>query len=216
MVRGKYFMVVNADDPLLPGCISRLVDFLEARPDVLCAYPHVQVINEDGSRRTILKRPPYDFTYMVRHHTSLPSAGAMFRTSVIQEVGYRDISFRWLGDFDYWLRVGLQGPMALCPSVLATWRHRTGQASRDKSDERAAEHVRVIDKLYKTVGPGDMLWEVHDEALCWANLVAAGLSKSRFRGIRYIGAAIEVYPNLFTSLEFWDIMRHRLTDMARR
>ena len=216
MVEGKYFMVVNADDPLLPGCVSALVDFMEAHPDMLCVYPHVKTLNEDGSFRSIVKRPMYDFEYMVRHHTCAPSVGAMFRSTVLQTVGLRDESLRWLGDFDYWLRLGLQGKMALYPQTLACWRHRGGQASKDRSDERAAEHVKTIKLLYDRLKPHDALWDVYSEAECWANIVAAGVCKSRRKMLAYTGKAIAHYPRLFTSLEFWDAARKRIAYLVRR
>jgi len=215
-VSGKYFLIVNADDPLLHGCVSALVSFMEAHPDVLCVYPHVKTLNEDGSFRSVVKRPMYDFEYMVRHHTCAPSVGAMFRSTVIKSVGFRDESLRWLGDFDYWLRLGLQGKMALYPQALACWRHRDGQASKDRSDARAAEHVRTIKLFYDRLKPHDALWDVHGEAQCWANIVAAGVCKSRRKMLAYTGKAIAHYPRLFTSLEFWDAARKRIAYLVRR
>jgi glycosyltransferase involved in cell wall biosynthesis len=149
LVKGKYFMVVNADDPLYPGAISKLVDFMDSHPKILCAYPDWNMIDENGSLISHQRTREYDFGWMVRHHTCIPSVGAMFRSTVLQSVGYRDTSFRWVGDFDYWLRLGLVGNMARVPHTLASWRLCSGQGSQDKSDARAAEHVRVIGELFR-------------------------------------------------------------------
>ena len=202
IVRGKYFMIVNADDPLLPGAVSKLVEFMEAHPDILCAYPDWESINEDGSHRAYIKSREYDFNYMINHHTCLPSVGSMFRSSLLKTIR-RDESYYWLGDFDFWLKVGFAGPMACVPETLATWRHREGQASGDKSDARAQEHIRIA------AGFGG-------EARCWSYLVAAVVTDSKTKALFYIVAALSHRPLILFGIEFWDIARRRALNYFRR
>lgn len=216
MVSGEYFMIVNADDPLLPGAISKLVDFMEAHPDILCAYPDWNAINEDGTFRTHIKSREYDFIYMVRHHTCLPSVGSMFRSDIIKRVGYRDTSFRWLGDFDYWLRIGLAGKMARVPGALSTWRHRNGQASQEKNDRRAKEHIRLIEKFYSLSGLPDGLLRIKPEAVCWSYLVAASVSKSKRNMLCYVLLGLMHYPQILLWLEFYDALVRRANYILRR
>jgi glycosyltransferase involved in cell wall biosynthesis len=214
LVRGKYFFIVNADDPLLSGCISIMVDYMESHPDILCAYPDWDMIDETGKLKMNMKVRDYDFEWMVRHHTWLPSVGSIFRSTVIQSVGYRDESLKWLGDGDYWLRIGLAGKMAHVPQTLATWRYRNGQASGAKSSERAKEHIRVIDKFYSQ--PNNYLWCCKDEAVCWSYIVAASVTDSRKEIISYFWQALRIYPGLLSSLGFWDILRTRAQYVLRR
>lgn len=216
MVKGKYFMIVNADDPLLPGAVEQLLNFMEAHPDVLCAYPDWKSINEDGSTRTHIKSRKYDFAYMVRHHTCLPSVGSMFRSSVIRDVGYRDASFHWLGDFDYWLRIGLAGKMASVPVELATWRHRDGQASGDKSDKRAQEHIRIMQRFYLLPSISDSILKVRREAICWSYLVATAVTDSKLRMVCYLFKALRTYPSILLGIEFWDALVRRASYILRR
>ena len=215
-VDGKYFMIVNADDPLLPGAVSSLVEFMEANPDVLCAYPDYVVIGENGEFRRHVVSKEYDFTWMVRHHTWLPSVGSIFRSDVIKKVGYRDTSFIWLGDADYWLRVGLAGNMAHVPMALACWRHRNGQASSQKSRHRAQEHLMVMGKFYNTPGLPPELLKVKEEAICWSYLVAAAVTNSKADVIEYITKAVRHYPQLLVNIGFWDTLIKRALYILRR
>lgn len=198
----KYFMIVNADDPLLPGAISKLIEFMEAHPDIICAYPDWESINEDGSHRAYITSREYDFSYMINHHTCLPSVGSMFRSSLLKTIR-RDESYRWLGDFDFWLKVGFLGPMAHVPQTLATWRNRNGQASGDKSDKRAQEHIRIAS-------------DFGGEARCWSYLVAAVVTDSKTKALLYIVAALSHRPLIILSIEFWDIVRRRALNYLRR
>ena len=215
-VSGKYFMIVNADDPLLTGAIAALVHFMEEYSDELCAYPDWQSINEDGSIKRHIKSRDYDFIYMVKHHTCLPSVGCMFRSNIIKDIGYRDTSFQWLGDFDYWLRIGLVGTMLHVPYPLATWRNRAGQASKDKSDRRAQEHIRVIQKLYNMPIIPRAIVKVKREAICWSYLVAIAVTDSRLKMIYYALKALQSHPAIVFKLEFWDTVRVRAIHILRR
>ena len=212
-IKGRYFMFVNADDPLLPGAISTLVNFMEQNPTVVCVYPDWVAINEDGSFRIHVQSREYDFKYMVRHHMCLPSVGSMFRSRYI---GYRDTSFKWLGDFDFWLRLGLAGDMARVPITLATWRHRKGQASEGKNDERAQEHIRIMQKFYSLPNITPELLALKREAVCWSYLVAAGVSKSKRQIISYIYRGLKSYPWVLFKLEFYDAVLKRVYYILRR
>lgn len=224
-VIGKYFMIVNADDPLLPGAVSALVEFMEANPKVLCAYPDYRVIGENGEWRHHVVTREYDFAWMIRNHTWIPSVGSMFRSEIIKTVGYRDTSFRWLGDGDYWFRVGLVGQMAHVPRTLACWRKRRGQASDTKSDDRAQDHIKVVQKFYQDIESqwNDeesrtlsflytymVLEHLKKEAICWSYLVAAGITDSNKRMVIYAYKAISTYPMMFLRFRFWGVFLKRL------
>jgi len=215
-VDGKYFMIVNADDPLFPEAVSNLVEFMEAHLDILCAYPDYSVIGEDGAVRRHVTSKEYDFTWMVRHHTWLPSVGSIFRSSLIKKMGCRDTNFRWLGDGDYWLRVGLAGKMAHVPMTLACWRHRNGQASSQKSSARAQEHIRVMQKFFATPDLPQALLDVKAEATCWSYLVAAAVTNNKADIIKYIVKAVGHYPQLLVNIEFWDTLIKRALYILRR
>lgn len=215
-VQGDYFMIVNADDPILPWAVEKLVRFMESQQsNILCAYPDWISIYENGDYKHRVTSREYDFAYMVRHHTCLPSVGAMFRSEVINKIGYRDTSFRWLGDFDYWLRIGLAGQMARLPATLATWRHRNGQLSGSRSKARAEEHIRIMQKFYSMSLP-DYLSKLEGEAFCWAYLVAATVTDNKADTIQYIKRAIRSYPKMASKIEFWDVVRHRALHFLRR
>jgi len=212
----KYFMLVNADDPLLPGAVSKLVEFMEANPDVLCAYPDWRVIDENGVTKWHVTSREYDFTWMVRHHTWLPSVGSIFHSNVIKMVGYRDPSFRWLGDADYWLQVGLAGKMAHIPQTLACWRKRDGQASSDKCSLRAKEHIKVMQKFYSIPDLPQELIKVKAEAICWSYLVAAAVTSKKLEVLKYVIKAVIAYPRLLVDIKFWDLFIKRAYFILRR
>jgi glycosyltransferase involved in cell wall biosynthesis len=217
LVTGKYFMIVNADDPLLMGAVWSLTRFMEDHPRVLCAYPDLGTINEDGSwHQERINRPEYDFRYMVRHHYCLPSVGAIFRSTVIHTVGLRDPKFRWTSDFDYWLRIGLQGDMCRVPERLALWRHRNGQESAARSSERAAERLRLMTKFFDQPNITPAIKAIEAEAFSWAYLVAAQITSDPTERAKYVRDALVLYPRQLVTLEFWDALRKYATWRLKR
>lgn len=215
MMQGKYFMMVNADDPLLPNAIEKLVTFMEANSDILCGYPDWKVIGENGEDKMHRRVRTYDFTWMVRHHTCLPSVGSMFRSTLINTIGYRTNKYKYLGDFDYWLRIARFGLMARVPKELATWRHNAGQLSGDKNDSRAKEHIHIIEELYSHNLPKEVM-EVENEAKCWSHLVAAFVAKSKIKTIHYILLGLAYYPKIIFTMSFWDLAIRRAYFILRR
>jgi len=215
-VTGKYFMIVNADDPLKPGAIQALVTCMEDNPEVLCAYCDWRLIKKDNTMLDYSMMREYNFTYMIKHHTCQPSVGSMFRASLIKSIGYRNTSYRWLGDFDYWLRIGLAGNMKRIPQELAMWRHRDGQLSEIKSDARASEHIRIIKEFYSKPDIPKNLLKVKREAVCWSYLAAAVVTDRPAKTIYYILNAGLSHPFIIFNIEFIDTLVKRAIHILRR
>jgi glycosyltransferase involved in cell wall biosynthesis len=125
--RGKFVIVVNSDDPILPGCLARMVGALTARPDCLAAYPDWQIIDSEGNVLKKIRLVEDDIGSMLaRGHVSI-GPGACFRRVCFELVGYRNPQLKYSADLDYWFRLAVAGNILHVPEVLAT--HRTHPAS---------------------------------------------------------------------------------------
>lgn len=141
-VNQPYFLVLNADDTLLPN-YSQDIGF-----DSMVSYPDWNMINEQSQIIHTIRLPKYNFRQMVWNHRCYPGVGTLYRKEVIKMIGYRDPQFRWVADFDYLLRCGLKLEMNHTPRVLANWRKREGQATFEKSDLIAESHLNLMRKFY--------------------------------------------------------------------
>lgn len=215
LVKGEYFMIVNADDPLLPEAITILVEFMETNPEVLCAYPDYAVIDENSVLRLHARLRDYDFTWMIKYHTWLPSVGSIFRSTVIRDIGLRRVDLKWLGDAEYWLRVGLAGQMAHVPQTLACWRNHRNQLSSVSSDSRAREHIELMREFFNKSIPMEIRL-IEPQAMCWAYLVAAVVSDSKVNKARYALAAFLHHPLLIFDCKFWKQLAKRAYFILRR
>ena len=158
MSHGDPVAVVSADDPLLPGIVSTMVEWLAARPEVLVAYPDWEMIDEQSEVIQHIRTFDYSYRDMVRWHHCLPGPGAFIRRKVIDAVGGRDPHFRYVGDLDFWFHAGLFGSFSRVPQTLARYRHHAAAASVSKTGAlMAREHMEMTDKLFTRK---DLPWSV--------------------------------------------------------
>lgn len=174
LARGEIIGVVNSDDPLLPGAVTKLVAALIEHPQVMVVYPDWRIIDAQG--KDIQNFTAYDYTGygdMVRRHFCLPGPGAFFRRRVIDTIGGRDPQFRYVGDLEFWYRAGCIGDFLRVPEVLATFRVHPGSATVNQRGTRMAEeHLEIMDKLYAfSLLPSSMA-AIKDEAYSSAYFVA--------------------------------------------
>jgi glycosyltransferase involved in cell wall biosynthesis len=149
MAKGEIIGVVNSDDPLLPGAISTIAAAMAARPDAIVAYPDWDMIDAEGGKIEHIQTYDYDYVNMIRWHHCVPGPGTLIRKWVIEKLSGRDPQFRYVGDFDFWLRAGLLGPFLRVPQTLATFRwHSDGASSKDQGVVMAEEHTRLVRKIF--------------------------------------------------------------------
>lgn len=174
MARGEIVAVVNSDDPLLPGAVSTVVDFMQSHPDILVAYPNWAFIGPNSEITGYVHLPEYDYLYMLKRHHCIVGPGAFIRRRAFELTGMRDPEFRYVADFEYWLRLGLYGPFGRIPKTLATFRvHPESASVSHKGVAMADEHIRLIQKFYSLPDLPPEVQKVRAEAFSWAHHVAA-------------------------------------------
>ncbi len=173
MASGEILGVVNSDDPLRPGAVRKIVERMEADRRLLVVYPDFDTIDAQGRVIETVRPPDYRYLDMLRWHRCLPGPGTFFRREVAERLGGRDPGFRYVADYDFWVRAGLLGPFARLPEVLATFRvHEDSASVREKGSAMAAEHLRVVEKTFSMDGLDPAIRAVRREAFSSAFYVA--------------------------------------------
>jgi hypothetical protein len=147
---------------------------MQSHPDILVAYPDWNFIGPDSKVTGHMQVPEYDYLYMLRQHHCMPGPGAFIRRQAIELAGMRDPDFKYVGDFEYWLRLGLHGRFARIPKTLATFRiHPDSTSVSQKSAAMAEEHIRLMKKFYAQPDLPLEVRKVRGEAFAWAHYEAA-------------------------------------------
>lgn len=149
LAKGEIVVAVNSDDPLLPGAIHKAVEALEKNPDALVAYPDWVEIDSQFRVLKTIRLPEYTLRNMLAKINLGMGPGTFIRRRVFEEVGLRDVDFRYAGDLDYWYRVALHGRLLHIPALIATHRvHPDAASSAARGARMAGELVRVFEKVF--------------------------------------------------------------------
>jgi glycosyltransferase involved in cell wall biosynthesis len=206
LAQGDIVAVVNSDDPLLPGAIRAAVDALRNRPDALVAYPDWLTIDANSKVLRTIQVPDYDYAFMVRRFCCIVGPGAFMRRRAVERVGGRDSGYRFVADFDFWLRLGLLGPFARIPRVVATFRvHPDSTSVMQRGRAMAEEHVRLAHEFFSSTVLPPTIRRLEREARSWA-FYYAGLAAGPpgFLSWSYFAKAVATHP--MSALRKWRLL----------
>ena len=146
---GEYILVVNADDPLLsPKLFTLANEIFKSNEKVVVVYPDWNIISKSNLVLETKKLSSYSFEEMVGEFQCLPGPGSIFRRSAALKVGGRSTLYRFVSDYDFWLKLSLQGDFFHIPEVLAQWRsHSESTSVNSKGYEMGMERIRVIEEF---------------------------------------------------------------------
>lgn len=202
MARGDLLSYLSADDVLLPDAVASAVECLCVNPQAVLTYCDFSLI--DPSSRPIRKviTPDFDYKRMLVDVTCPPGPGVIFRRSAFEAAGLWNQRLRQMPDYEYWLRLGLEGIFVRIPRVLAGFRiHESSQTFSQTSEERAEEPVRIIATFFDNPRVPTELKRLKDQALSSSYLVSAQLHvrAGRYRkGLKSLAQALSLHPgNIF-------------------
>ena len=146
---GEYILIVNADDPLLsPRLFTLANEIFKSNEKVVVVYPDWNIVSESNLILETKKLSSYSFEVMVGEFQCLPGPGSIFRRSLALKVGGRSTLYRFVSDYNFWLKLSLQGDFFHIPEVLAQWRsHSESTSVNSKGYEMGIERIKVIEEF---------------------------------------------------------------------
>jgi glycosyltransferase involved in cell wall biosynthesis len=156
--RGEILGWLSSDDALLPGAVTRVVEELEADPELMLVYGSALFVDERGDEIFPLEARPFDVATMVRecaNHVVQP--GSLFRRRALELAGPFDDDAHYLFDFEFALRIWRAGGrVRSIPDRLATYRVHRGSKSGGGSLLKARDYARFADRFLAGSGlPGE-------------------------------------------------------------
>ena len=145
--KGQYSLVVSADDPLISKDLFKLgLKIFAESPSTVVVYPDWQMIDPQGVVLETKKCAEYSFEVLLGEFNCIPGPGAMFRTDIAREINGRNSKYKFVSDYDFWLRMASRGKFTRIPRGLAQWRQHPDSTSVSKrGDAMALERIAVIE-----------------------------------------------------------------------
>lgn len=200
LAQGDLISVVNSDDPVLPGFLEQMVDFMSARPELLAAYPDWYRIDSRSRHIGGTYRREFDLARMLTDGICLIGPGAVIRRSALELVPGRDVDYRFIGDYAFWLALGLKGPMARAPFTLATHRvHDDSATIKYRGVEMAQERALLVERFYAQPHLPPLVHKIRPRALSTAYFLAGtqALYESPSAGRTYLLRSFQAAPAEF-------------------
>lgn len=136
LAQGKYIAMFAGDDLMLPGRITKQVEFLERHPEYSICGSYVQIIDANGRPVRIQKdqqkkaRPTYTLRELIASNNSLaPVPGFMVRADCVPAGGY-DYRLPKAADSLFYYHIASKGDLYILKEPLTSYRVHESHASK--------------------------------------------------------------------------------------
>lgn len=144
---GEYFLVLSADDLLVPGALERAASVMDQNPDIVLTFGECVTWQERNPFPKVCPTQEYSWARcdLVREMSTsaanlVPTPTAVLRTRVQKTVGgYRE-TLPHSGDMEMWLRVAANGSVAHIDAVQAIYRKHPTAMSNSYCVEMLADY----------------------------------------------------------------------------
>jgi glycosyltransferase involved in cell wall biosynthesis len=146
MAIGDYCIIVNHDDPLLTvELFETSVKLMESDRNLVATYPDWILIDALGEKIEVRETREYSITELAAFSNCLPGPGACFRKVEALAIGGRNANYKYVSDYDFWLRLSQFGHFKRISKPLAQWRlHNDSTSIKNVSMAMAFERIEVI------------------------------------------------------------------------
>src|SRR4029077_16375751 len=162
---GDYFLLLSADDWLLPGALARAARVLDEHSEVVLTCGHAAVAKRDESLPGIEfqnNRPKYRVvtgqSFMetaCSNSTASPiwTPTAIVRTSVQKSIGGYSSNLPHAGDLEMWLRFACRGSIAILDAWQAVYRkHESNMHYSFKDLANLRQHLLAFESAFEKDG----------------------------------------------------------------
>ncbi len=189
---------LNSDDFYHDGAVERAVSFLRAHPEVDILYGDCNYVDAQGEPLGAYPTRPFDYLALVLQAVNfIPQPSTFIRRRVLERDGYLDEGLKYVMDFEFWLRVGLNHEIAYVPDRFAALRLHSTAKSIAALAGFGPELVRVYQRLFERADLPEAVRSIKREALqhafsraADASFWAGALPQAR----KYGAAALELAP----------------------
>ena len=142
--RGNYLTWTSDDNRYHPTAIERMVEYLEAHPEIGLVYAGCRLIDEKGLPGDLLPAPSPERLWEM----NCVRACFLYRRHVHERVGAYDPEVPLVEDYDYWVRTARLFRLGRVDEILYDFRvHPASLTGTQSLEPKRLTHLRVLAKL---------------------------------------------------------------------
>ncbi len=193
---GEIIGWINSDDYYLPGAVKAAVAAFERHPECGLVYGDVLAINGAGEPINVMRFDAWTLEDLMQF--KIISQPAVFmRRSLVERTGGLDVSYGYLLDNQFWLRMVQLAPMHYVPQTWAAARYHAAAKNLSGGEKYGQEAYRLVEWMKTTPGLAELYPHLERKILAGAAcfdahyLLDSGQSRAALRA--YL-RALAVYP----------------------
>lgn len=163
--KGEYFTWTSDDNCYKKDAIALMVSYLDADSSCGLVYCDMDYIGEQDHNIKRTKLNPETLYY-----DNCVGACFLYPRKVMKCVGEYDPGMMLVEDYDYWLRISKQYPIARIPQVEYTYRIHDGSLTMTQAAKIQEQlyrlRLRDLDFLLERIGGEERIWLFSDMWLC--------------------------------------------------
>jgi len=170
--KGQIFAWLNSDDYYLPGAISKVVSFLKKNPKIAFVYGDVLAVDANDIRINLLRYKPYNLSDLLRFNI-IGQPSVFVNKEFIEKAGLLDLSYKYLLDHHFWIRLAMLGPIQYLPVTLSVARFHSFSKNIAQANEFGQEAFRIVDWMQGNPELKNMFFEDKNKILAGAHRINA-------------------------------------------
>lgn len=154
LARAEWIAIIDHDDVCLPERLERQYEAASRHPEAGLIFSNSEYFLDDGS---IFRRqfdsfdpcgsdlgPGKAAELLLIEDCFVDSETAFFRKAEALAAGGFPTEYRYVNDYEFFLRMGARSAFVALPDVLSRWRVHPGQLSHTASDTMVREHIALL------------------------------------------------------------------------
>jgi hypothetical protein len=155
IARGEYLAFLDADDVWLPAKLHQQIARMEEDATITLVSCNSRLISESGVplKEGHLNRPPVEGsaawkTLLV--YNFIPTPTVLTRTALVKSLGGFDVTLAVGEDLDLWIKLGIQGRIAILPEILINYYDIAGSLMKRHSSRTATILLPMLERHIAT------------------------------------------------------------------
>lgn len=148
---GDVWGCLNTDDEYNPGTFFSVIEDFRKNKDLDVVYGYLDIVDENRRFQytSYLLKFDLDFLVLSRGCRCINQPAAFFRKSVVEKVGYFDLTYKYASDYDYIIRVGSQCNLKRINQSFTKFMIRKSSLSGEAGSKAILEkEAEAISNLY--------------------------------------------------------------------
>jgi glycosyltransferase involved in cell wall biosynthesis len=149
MASANFTSIVNSDDPIYnPQIFKKSLDIFLNNNKIVATYPNWKMINDNSEIIKEIEVADFSREELIGGFNCIIGPGGVFKTQDATAIGGWNSEYKFVPDYDFWLKLSNFGDFKKIPDYLATWRYHNNSISvRSKGMAMANERITVMEEF---------------------------------------------------------------------